>query len=286
MTEPVAFMAVRPHPDDESSATGGMLARFHAEGMRTAVVCCTGGEEGEIVDPHIIYEEAFPRLRWIREHELFAACRILGVSEVRLLGYRDSGMAGTPANAHPHAFWNVDVERAAAKVAGYIRELRPRVVVTENEHGSYGHPDHIMCHRVTVRAWDLCGDPDADVDGEPWQPARLYAMVPVTEGWDDVVALMKAEGLDTSEMERMIERRRQNVKPTDWSLVNAMVHVGDYAHIQREALLVHRTQIRPTSFFMGIPTHIRRRAFATTYLHRLAPVAVPGDKDEDIFPAD
>nr|MBA2448328.1 PIG-L family deacetylase [Chloroflexota bacterium] len=153
MTEPVAFLAVRPHPDDESSATGGLLAQFAARGLRTAVITCTGGEEGEIVDPDLDYGEAFPRLAEIRERELRAACDVLGVAELRLLGYRDSGMAESAANANPAAFCNVDLDEAGGKVARLIRELRPRVVVTENDNGTYGHPDHVMCHRVTMRAW-------------------------------------------------------------------------------------------------------------------------------------
>jgi LmbE family N-acetylglucosaminyl deacetylase len=130
-SRPVDFLTIRPHPDDESSATGGLLAMFAAEGRRTAVVICTGGEEGEIHDPDLVYEEAFPRLKEIRERELRAACEVLGVAELRLLGYRDSGMAGTEANAHPEAFANVDVDEAAGRVALIIRELRPRVIVIE-----------------------------------------------------------------------------------------------------------------------------------------------------------
>src|SRR5215210_225354 len=117
MPEPVHFLAIRPHPDDESSATGGLLAKYHAGGKRTGVITCTGGEEGEIHDPDLVYEEAFPRLKEIRERELRAACEILGVSELRLLGYRDSGMAGTAANANPAAFANADLDEAGARVA-------------------------------------------------------------------------------------------------------------------------------------------------------------------------
>src|SRR5947199_339877 len=119
-TAPVDLLAVLPHPDDESSATGGLLAKYAAAGWRTAVIVCTGGEEGEIHDPALAYEEAFPRLGAIRERELEAACHILGVAEVRLLGYRDSGMAGTAANAHPNAFVNADLDAAADRLAALI----------------------------------------------------------------------------------------------------------------------------------------------------------------------
>ncbi len=283
MTEPVAFLAVRPHPDDESSATGGLLAKYAAAGLRTAVITCTGGEEGEILDLDLVYEEAFPRLAEIRERELRAACRVLGVSELRLLGYRDSGMADTLRNARPDAFANADLNDAGGRVARLIRELRPAVVVTENEHGTYGHPDHVMCHHVTVRAWELAGDPAAPIEGQPWQPARLYAIEPVSEGWDEIVELMRRDRLDTSYIEGMIERRRERVPATTPDAVTAAVGVSDYAELQRQALLCHRTQIPPDNFFIGLPPHIRRRAFATAYLRRLQPPPAPGERDLDLF---
>ena len=285
MPEPVDFLAIRPHPDDESSATGGLLAKYHAEGKRTGVITCTGGEEGEIHDPDLVYEEAFPRLKEIRERELRAACEILGVSELRLLGYRDSGMAGTEANDHPDAFMHVDLDAAGARVAAIIRELRPTVVVTENENGGYGHPDHIMCHRVAVRGCDLAADASADVPGKPWQPARLYVMTPVFEGWEEVVAMMREDNLDTTEIEGMLARREEwgipKVAPAD---VTAAIDVSDQVETQRAALVAHRTQIPADSFFVRFPLHIARRAFRTAYLTRLHPSPTPGERDVDLFP--
>src|SRR5438045_3236518 len=124
MTRGVRLLAVRAHPDDESSATGGVLARYGAVGVRTGVVICTRGEEGEIHDPDLDPEEAKPRLGDIREAELRAACKVLGVAELHLLGYRDSGMAGTPANQHPAAFCNADLDEAA-RPPGNIIPARP-----------------------------------------------------------------------------------------------------------------------------------------------------------------
>jgi len=286
MTQTVDFLAIRPHPDDESSATGGLLARYVAEGRRTGVVTCTGGEEGEIHDPDLVYEEAFPRLREIRERELRTACEILGVAELRLLGYRDSGMAGTEANNHPDAFMHVDLDEAGARVAAIIRELRPSVVVTENENGGYGHPDHIMCHRVAVRGWELAADPSAPVPGEPWRPDRLYVMTPVFEGWEEVVAMMREERLDTTEIEEMLARREEwGIKIVSPDEVTAAIDVSDYVETQRAALLAHRTQIPADSFFVRFPLHIARRAFRTAYLTRLHPSAAPGEHDADLFPA-
>ena len=127
----VMLLVVRPHPDDESSATGGLLAYYHARGVRTGVVICTGGEEGEIHDPTLDPVADWPRLRAIREQELRNACALLGVAELRMLGYRDSGMPGTPANQHLDAFVQADPSEAAGRLVRIIRELRPRVIVTE-----------------------------------------------------------------------------------------------------------------------------------------------------------
>ena len=283
MIDPVAFLAVRAHPDDESSATGGLLARYAAAGHRTAVIVCTNGEEGEIHDPDLVYEEAFPRLGEIRLRELDAACQALCVAELRLLGYRDSGMAGTPANGHPAAFTNADLEQAALRVAGLIRELRPRVVVTDNEYGGYGHPDHIMCHRATVRAWQLAADPAAALDGALWQPDRLYVMASLVNRWDEVVELMRAEGLDTSRVEKRIQRRRERAAAVPPSVVTAAIDVSDHVETQRAALLCHRTQIRADHFIRILPPHLRRRAFATAYLSRLYPAPFEGERDTDLL---
>ena len=112
----VVLLAVRPHPDDESSTTGGMLAYYSARGVRTGVVICTGGEEGEIRDPDLDPEVDKPRLGEIRAREVEDACAILGVAELRMLGYRDSGMAGAPANQHPAAFVNAQRFEATGKL--------------------------------------------------------------------------------------------------------------------------------------------------------------------------
>ncbi|MCC6175830.1 MAG: PIG-L family deacetylase [Chloroflexi bacterium] len=283
MPERVDFLAIRPHPDDESSATGGLLAKYAAEGRRTGVVTCTGGEEGEIHDPDLVYEEAFPRLRSIRERELLRACEVLGVAELRLLGYRDSGMVGVEANQHPDAFMNADLDEAGVRVAAIVRELRPRVIVTENAEGSYGHPDHVMCHRVAVRGWELAADPSAPVEGEPWRPERLYVMSPVFEGWEEVVDLMRAEGLDTAPIVGMLERRAGRFPSAKVDDVTAAIDVSAYVETQRAALLCHRTQIPADSFFVRLPITIARRAFRTAYLTRLDPLPINGERDARLF---
>jgi LmbE family N-acetylglucosaminyl deacetylase len=284
-TDSVDLLVVLPHPDDESSATGGVLAKYAAAGLRTAVIVCTGGEEGAIHDPDLDYAEAFPRLAAIRERELRAACAVLGVSELRLLGYRDSGMAGSAANDHPAAFVNADLDVAGDRMAALIRELRPRVVVTENEDGTYGHPDHRMCHRVAMRAWARAADPLAAIDGAPWRPDRLYAIAPVASGHAEVLGKLRRLGLDTSALESMLGRRPEALPSSAQASVTVSVDVSEYAEIQREALLCHRTQIPADSLFMRLPPQIRRRAFATAHLVRLQPAPADGERDLDLMPS-
>ncbi|HEX6511067.1 MAG TPA: PIG-L family deacetylase, partial [Chloroflexota bacterium] len=178
----MTLLAVRPHPDDECTGTGGIISHFVAHGRPVGVLTCTRGEEGEILDPELDPEEARPRLAEIREGELRAACQVLGVSEVRLLGYRDSGMQGTPSTKRPDAFCNQPVDEAGGRVAAVIRELQPRIVITENANGTYGHPDHVMCHQVAVRGVELAADPAFKSDGQaPWSVDRLFSQEIVIE---------------------------------------------------------------------------------------------------------
>jgi mycothiol conjugate amidase Mca len=282
MTTGVRLMAVRAHPDDESSATGGILARYAALGVPTAVVICTGGEEGEIHDPDLDVEEAKPRLGQIREAELRAACAVLGVTEVRLLGYRDSGMAGEPSNQNPEAFCNADLDEAAGRLVKIIRELHPQVVVTDNDYGGYGHPDHLMCHHVTVRAFAAAGDPTQYPDaGPPWSPARLYAHVGVRDRWTKIAKMMIEAGFEESWLTRRRRHRRGHSIPK--KLTTCGIDVSPYVEVQREALACHRTQIPQDSWWLRVPLEIRRVAFGTAYFVRLHPQPEPGEKDADLF---
>lgn len=154
-------MAVHAHPDDEATGTGGVLAKYAAEGARTVLVTCTDGRCGDAPggikpgqpghDPQAVVE--------LRTAELEQSCKVLGVSELELLGYHDSGMMGWPNNSEPGAFWNTPVDEAAERLAELIRRYEPDVVVTYDPNGFYGHPDHIQAHRITMRAVELTGIP-------------------------------------------------------------------------------------------------------------------------------
>ena len=158
---PLTLMAVHAHPDDEAIGTGGILARYAAEGVRTVLVTCTNGELGDAPgglkpgDPGHDENVVVP----LRRRELEASCEVLGVSQLELLGYHDSGMEGWPQNDAPDAFWRTPVDEAAGRLADLMRTYAPQVVVTYDENGFYGHPDHIQANRVTRAAIAECGIP-------------------------------------------------------------------------------------------------------------------------------
>jgi LmbE family N-acetylglucosaminyl deacetylase len=162
---PLTLMAVHAHPDDEAISTGGILARYSAEGVRTVLVTCTNGELGDAPggikpgEPGHDESVVVP----LRRKELEASCEVLGVTNLELLGYHDSGMMGWPQNDAPDAFWHTPVAVAGSRLAALMRAFEPQVVVTYDENGFYGHPDHIQANRVTHAAI-----------AESGVPAKLY----------------------------------------------------------------------------------------------------------------
>ena len=159
--EPLTLMAVHAHPDDEAISTGGILARYADEGVRTVLVTCTNGELGDAPgglkpdDPGHDESIVVP----LRRAELEASCKVLGVSDLELLGYHDSGMDGWPQNDAPGSFWKAPVAEPAGRLADLMRKYRPQVVVTYDENGFYGHPDHIQANRITLAAFEESGIP-------------------------------------------------------------------------------------------------------------------------------
>ena len=164
------LLLVHAHPDDESIGTGATMAHYAAQGAQVTLLTCTLGEEGEILVPEHaqLAADQADQLGGFRIGELAAAMRVLGVTDHRFLGgagrFRDSGMMGTPANEHPRAFWRAErdpavFDAAVAAAVEVIREVRPQVLVTYDENGGYGHPDHIMAHRVAMAAAERAAEP-------------------------------------------------------------------------------------------------------------------------------
>src|SRR4051812_16399886 len=150
----LTLMAVHAHPDDEAIGTGGTLARAASEGIRTILVTCTNGELGDAPGGITPDRDDHDRALVVetRLQELRASCEVLGVSELELLGYHDSGMMGWPQNELPNAFWNSPVAEPTARLQALMEKHRPDVVVTYDENGFYGHPDHIQANRITMNA--------------------------------------------------------------------------------------------------------------------------------------
>jgi N-acetyl-1-D-myo-inositol-2-amino-2-deoxy-alpha-D-glucopyranoside deacetylase len=178
------ILFVHAHPDDESIETGATMAKYAAEGAHVCLVTCTRGEEGEVI-PEELRHLSGDALGEYRVGELARACAALGVTDHRFLGgagrWRDSGMIGTPANEDPRCFWRAGLDEATAALVAIVREVRPQVVVTYDENGFYGHPDHIQAYRVALRAFERSADPSFG-EGEPWAPSRFYATaIPLPE---------------------------------------------------------------------------------------------------------
>ncbi len=228
--EPLTLMAVHAHPDDECFGTGGVLIKYASEGVHTVLVTATRGEEGEIHDPDLTEEEARPRLAEIREEELRRAAALLKIGVVEYLGYRDSGMMGTPANEHPESFNKADLDEATGRLVRLIRRYRPQVLVTYNEDGGYGHPDHLQCHRVTVRAFEAAGDPAQYPDAGPaWRPLKLYATAWSRERWRALRAAMRERGIEWPRDEEQGEQEHQDESEVQQAVAIA-ANTEDAAH--------------------------------------------------------
>jgi LmbE family N-acetylglucosaminyl deacetylase len=264
--ERLTLMAVHAHPDDEVLGTGGVFAQAAARGIRTVLVTCTNGEQGDgeggakpDADGH---DEA--EVRAARLAELHRSAAHLGIEHVELLGYRDSGMPGWPANEHPEAFHNIPVERAAEPLIALMERYRPDVVVTYDENGGYGHPDHIQAHRIALYATETSGI-----------PAKFY--------YTAVPRRRSAE---------FFNRLRAEVPGFDFELpedfgtpdeeITTFVDVSPYVEQKRKALEAHVSQA-DSIFFLRLPVELQREMFAgEAFIRRLSRVDAP-DHEDDLF---
>lgn len=243
------LLCIHPHPDDESIACGGVLARAVAEGVRTVVVTCTGGEAGENLAGIDLGHEPLVEHR---RRELAAAIAILGVDEHHLLGYRDSGMVGTIDNDHPDCFHRAGLDEAAVRLATIMRSVRPDAVVSDDAKGTYGHPDHIKAHLVTVRAVALAADPAADVPGEPWRVPRRYVH---TLSRSRLVAAHTAL-IETGLSSPFGDGPEPEPFGADDALITTRVDVTGHVATKMAAMRAHASQIGAASFFMNVPDEL------------------------------
>jgi mycothiol conjugate amidase Mca len=278
---PLTLMAVHAHPDDESITTGGVLARYAAEGVYTVVVTCTGGEVGEISDPALATPE---NLAEVRARELEAARRILGVRDGEFLGYRDSGMMGTPDNERTDCFWKADLDEATGKLVAIVRRLKPDVLVAYNENGDYGHPDHIQAHRVAVAAFHAAGDPSRypDQGFDLWTPSKLYYSAWPRSQSERMRQIMEEAGI-RPESDGEAEAEVEEEWGTPDELITTTVDISCCVDTKLAALAAHRTQMGPGTWFARIPSAVWRQAWATEHFVRAhSRVPVP-EKEDDLF---
>lgn len=277
MADRPCLMTIHAHPDDEASKGSATVARYTDQGARAVLVCCTGGEEGEILNPAMDRPEIRADLVEVRRRELAAATRIIGYDATHLLGYRDSGMPDSEANARSDAFANADIDEAVGRLVRIIRAERPHVIVTysDNQLG-YLHPDHLRVYDVTAPAWEKAGDPKAYPEaGEPWTPSKLYF---TTWSKTRVVATHQKFGelgLESPYDDDWFEREWDDHR------ITTRVEIGPWYGRRVDALRAHATQVDPASpFWFGLPDAVARGVYPfDDYI--LADSRVPTTTPED-----
>jgi N-acetyl-1-D-myo-inositol-2-amino-2-deoxy-alpha-D-glucopyranoside deacetylase len=281
---------VHAHPDDETIGSGATMARYVAEGAHVTLVTCTLGELGEVLVPDLLGlgADRADQLGGYRLAELQRAMHALGVTDFRLLGgigrYRDSGMMGLETNEDPRAFWQADLDAAAAELVSVIREVRPQVVVTYDENGGYGHPDHIQAHRVAMRAVELAADPGRP-EGEPWEVAKIY--------WTAFPKSVLAHGIDLlrslgeNSPFGVVESVDDLPFATPDELVTTQVDGSTHADAKHAALRAHATQIAVDGPIFALSNHIGREVLAREHFTLVRGRRGPGNGEsgweDDLF---
>ena len=268
-----SILFVHAHPDDESINNGATIAEYAAEGARITLVTCTLGELGEVLIPELAHLAADreDRLGQHRIGELAAAMRELGVTDYRILGgpgrFRDSGMMGTPGNDSPRSFWRADVDVAATLLVPVIRQVRPQVLVTYNEFGGYGHPDHIQAHRVAMRAAELAADPQFQTAGESAEEAHQIAKI----YWNTMPRSVIEAGLEalraTGDTTGFFAAESADDLPfvADDDTVTTVVHAERYADRKAAAMRAHATQITVDGPFFALSNQLGQQVMGVEY---------------------
>jgi mycothiol S-conjugate amidase len=249
------LLSIHAHPDDEASKGASTVAKYKTEGVRAVLVTCTGGEEGDILNPVMDRPEIRADLAAVRQRELEVASALIGYDEVVLLGYRDSGMPDTEANARPEAFANADLDEAVARLVEIIRRERPQVILTYgDDQQGYPHPDHLRVHDISLPAFERAGDSSYRPDlGEPFTPLKMYYSV-----WSRT----RIEATHNKFVELGLESPFSDdwfTRPSQDDRVTTSIDIGPWFDVRLEALLAHASQVDPDSaFWFGLPREIAR----------------------------
>ncbi len=294
-TDPLCIVTVHAHPDDEASKGAPTMAWYGSQGVRTVLVCCTGGEEGDVNNPalkvpgqpfHNLDAAAEKQLlEQLRPAELDAAAKVIGFHHVEMLGYRDSGMADSPSNNNPACFHMADMDEAVGRLVAIIRREKPQVLVTYgDDQRGYPHPDHIKVHEISVLAFDRAGDDEWYPQfGEPWQPTKMYY-----SAWSRqrLVAVH----------EELLRLRGESPYDDNWfsrpdldSRITTKLEIGKFLWARSGALRAHKTQVDETAlFWFGLSDDELSAVYPyedwilVKSLVRTAPLA-PGEFESDMF---
>ncbi|CAB4585935.1 unannotated protein [freshwater metagenome] len=252
-------LLVHAHPDDETINNGTTMAMYSALGAQITLVTCTRGEEGEVLVPglsHLASSEK-DQLGDHREIELAAAMKILGVSDHRFLGnknikFRDSGMMGTEPNNRPDVFWQADLESAADLLVKVIHEIKPHILITYDEIGGYGHPDHIQAHRVAMRACEKASE---------WQVKKIY--------WNTIPKSLIAKGIEEMKKTGSSFFGAESVDDLpfakDDSLVTTLIDGSEYVDLKMEAMKAHETQISLDGPFFALSNNLGQQIWGQEF---------------------
>lgn len=274
------LLCVHAHPDDEASKGAPTVARYVADGHEACLVCATGGEEGDILNKAMDTPEVRDNLPAVRAEELERSVKAIGYNELVWLGYRDSGMPDSEANAHPDCFAQADIDEATGRLVAIIREFRPHVIITySDDQQGYKHPDHLRVHDVSVLGWERAGDPAWYPDaGEPWEPSKLYYSV-----WSRARLVAHHEMYATLGLESPYDDKWFS-RPSGDHRITTKVDIGAFYGARREALLAHATQVDPKEkFWFGLPDDASAEAYPwEDYILAASRVATEQPED-DLF---
>ena len=274
------LLSVLAHPDDESFGMGGTLALYASRGVQTHLICATRGEAGEVAPEHL---QGFDSIAERRESELRCAAGILQLAGVYFLGYRDSGMAGSPDNRHPNALAAQPMEAVAEKIVHYIRLVKPQVVLTFDPIGGYKHPDHIAVHNATVRAFQLAGDPAYSGDLPPYQPDKLYFHIIPKTYLKVAVLLLRLLGRDPQRFGRNADIDLASIVEDGKFPTHARINCHTVAKEKQAAAACHASQLGGALPRRGIFSYLSRWLALTETFMRAYPPPQPHLRESDLF---
>jgi LmbE family N-acetylglucosaminyl deacetylase len=268
----LTLMAVHAHPDDEASSTGGVLALYSDQGIRTVVVTCTNGEFGDAPgqikpgeDGHDEREVAALRLEELRQ-----SCKILGVTNLELLGYHDSGMPDWEYKDRPDAFCNVPLDVVAGRIAGLIEKYRPQVVISYNDKDMYQHPDHVHAARAAAAASAQSGI-----------PAKYYTIAMRGSRWRKVFAALRELGVDVPDEREFTDEQRRQAEEAE-RRITTNIDIGVVLGRKGDALLSHASQIEE-SWFSKLPREVAAEAFGQESFIRVTDSTGAALPEDDLF---